>query len=62
MDFENCTIKWNKKDNIKISIQVTYPEDSNGSRKFLSVPINEDNRHYKAIMQWVADGNTIAEE
>ena len=25
------------------------------------VPINTDNRHYQAILEWVADGNTIAE-
>ena len=27
----------------------------------MSVPINPDNRHYKAIQDWVADGNTIEE-
>jgi hypothetical protein len=25
----------------------------------LFVPMVEDNRHYKAILAWVADGNTI---
>jgi hypothetical protein len=25
----------------------------------LFVPINEGNRHYKAILAWVEDGNTI---
>lgn len=25
----------------------------------LSVPIDTDNRHYQAILDWVADGNTI---
>ena len=27
----------------------------------MCVPINLDNRHYKAIQEWVADGNTIEE-
>ena len=27
----------------------------------MSVPINPDNRHYQAIQEWVAEGNTIAE-
>ena len=27
----------------------------------MHVPLNEDNRHYAAIIEWVADGNTIAE-
>ena len=26
-----------------------------------SVPISEDNRHYKAILKWVDEGNTIEE-
>lgn len=26
-----------------------------------SIPIEPDNRHYQAIQEWVADGNTIAE-
>ena len=25
------------------------------------VPINTSNRHYQAIQEWVAEGNTIAE-
>jgi hypothetical protein len=25
----------------------------------MCVPINSDNRHYQAIQEWVADGNTI---
>ena len=25
----------------------------------LSVPLDPDNRHYAAILEWVADGNTI---
>ena len=25
------------------------------------VPLAEDNRHYQAILKWVADGNTIEE-
>ncbi len=29
--------------------------------KEYSVPISEDNRHYQAILKWVADGNTIEE-
>ena len=26
----------------------------------MSVPIDPANRHYAAILEWVADGNTIA--
>lgn len=25
------------------------------------VPLDTDNRHYAAILEWVADGNTIAD-
>jgi len=27
----------------------------------MSVPIDTDNRHYQALLDWVADGNTIAD-
>ena len=26
-----------------------------------TVPLDPDNRHYQAIQEWVAEGNTIAE-
>ena len=29
--------------------------------KTMSVPLDPDNRHYQAIQEWVAEGNTIAE-
>ncbi len=28
---------------------------------FTFVPLTEDNRHYRDILKWVADGNTIQE-
>ena len=28
--------------------------------KVMSVPLDPANRHYAAILEWVADGNTIA--
>ena len=27
----------------------------------MTVPLDPDNRHYQAIQEWVAEGNTIAE-
>jgi len=29
--------------------------------QFLLVPLDPNNRHYQAIQEWVAEGNTIAE-
>lgn len=29
--------------------------------KFMSVPLDPNNRHYQAIQEWVAKGNTIQE-
>ena len=26
-----------------------------------SIPLDPDNRHYQAILEWVAEGNTIAD-
>ena len=37
------------------SIQATINE------RVLSVPIDPNNRHYQAIQEWVAEGNTIQE-
>jgi hypothetical protein len=31
------------------------------SNVVLSVPLNPENRHYQAIQEWVAEGNTIQE-
>ena len=47
--------KYFKVDNRNTSIQATI----NG--KDVCVPLDEDNIDYQAILQWVADGNTIEE-
>ena len=41
--------------NQNVSIKATI----DGTEMF--VPIDPDNRHYQAIQEWVAEGNTIAE-
>ena len=41
-------------DPIKVSINVEYQDG-----KIWSIPIDNDNRHYQEVLQWVADGNTI---
>ena len=44
------------KDDIKIAVSVVIDGET------LSVPLNvEDNRHWQALQEWVADGNTIEE-
>tara|TARA_R110000744_G_scaffold311999_1_gene419431 strand:+ start:424 stop:615 length:192 start_codon:yes stop_codon:yes gene_type:complete len=57
--FKNCTIKYNQYDGINVSIQVVYPDNSDGSKQILSVPLDEDNTDYQNILEWVAEGNTI---
>jgi len=63
--FKDCTIKYQKSpdnpSNDKDCILVTYPKKDDGSYKTLIVPINNENTDYQAILQWVADGNTIEE-
>lgn len=54
------TAKYNKApidnpNNENTSILITIDNDK------LYVPLNPDNRHYQAILEWVAEGNTIAE-
>ena len=61
--FEGCIIKYKKSpDTGEVNkISVTYPADENGGKLHLSVPLDENNRHYQEIQEWVADGNTIQE-
>jgi hypothetical protein len=47
-DFDGTTVL-----NSNIHIEATI----NGTE--MSVPIDTANRHYAAILEWVADGNTI---
>ena len=37
------------------SYQVTYVN----SNREKSVPLDESNRHYQAIQEWIADGGTV---
>lgn len=39
-----------------VSLKVVYQD---GTESF--VPIDEGNRHYQEVLQWVADGNEIGE-
>ena len=65
--FDNCTVKYHKNiySNVVDSVIVTYPtkKDKDGvdSWRKLCVPMEEDNRHYKDILEWVSKGNTIEE-
>ena len=44
-------------DNELMCYQITYVN----SDKVIVCPINESNRHYQEVLQWVADGNEIGE-
>ena len=54
MNIQNCQYITNI-NNQNIMIKSTI----DGTEMF--VPINTANRHYQAIQEWVAEGNTIAE-
>ena len=57
--FENCKLKYVKEmDGSNCAVQVTYQD---GSGRFMSIPMDTDNTDYKAVLEWVADGNTIEE-
>tara|TARA_R100000988_G_C3897543_1_gene115870 strand:- start:27 stop:224 length:198 start_codon:yes stop_codon:yes gene_type:complete len=62
--FEGCTIKKQKDphtESVNV-INITYPKNSDGMVKVLSVPINSANVDYQDILEWAAiDGNTIEE-
>jgi len=40
------------------SVEIIFEE---GSNEKTITPCNPENRHYAAILEWVADGNTIEE-
>ena len=47
--------QYNSEGDRNVSIEATI----NGQK--LSVPLDPENRHYAAILEWVAEGNTIQE-
>ena len=53
MIIENATYIYNEITNQKVSINVTI------DGLFMCVPIDEANRHYQEIQQWIADGGTV---
>jgi hypothetical protein len=58
--FEGYTISYvYGLDGEKINIKIASPE-VNGHQDILLVPLtNTNNRHYKMVMEWVEEGNTI---
>jgi len=44
-------------ENTPISIKAGYVATIDG--KTIHIPLSEGNRHYQAIQEWVAEGNTI---
>ena len=50
-----------KKKKFKPEGEVTSYEITMKDGTYISVPLDEDNRHYQEIQQWVTDGNTIQE-
>ena len=60
--FEGCTIKYLKDaSNKNYAVKIVYPTNSDGSIKKITTPMDNENTDYQAILQWVADGNTIQE-
>ena len=58
--FENCIIKYVKRNDVNVCIRVTYPSNDDGSHRELSVPLDPDNTYYQDILEWEKiDGNTI---
>ena len=45
---------------ITMEVKINYSVDTNRWQSMF-VPLDPANRHYQAILEWVAEGNTIAE-
>ena len=59
IDINTATYKYNENEgtNTKYSVELVLTDGSK-----LSVPIDNDNRHYQMILEWDAiDGNTITD-
>jgi hypothetical protein len=55
MNIEQAQYKVDLDGTTKISIKATI------DGQIWTVPLDPDNRHYQAIQEWVAEGNTIEE-
>ena len=55
--FEGCTIKYNKLYDKNVSIKIKHPSWN----YTIDCPLKEENTDYQAVLEWVADGNTIEE-
>ena len=61
IDFTNKKVQYVKETNTSPNCSViVYPKTGNKS-SMISVPIDENNRHYQEILKWVDEGNTIEE-
>ena len=56
MNIKSAKYKTSKITNENGSIELTFNDDTT-----CQVPLSVGNRHYIAIQEWVAEGNTIAE-
>ena len=45
--------QYNAIDGVNVNVEAVIDGET------LTVPMDNDNRHYQAILDWVADGNTI---
>jgi len=46
---------------VKVIFSTTKDVDGNDTWEFLSIPMDEHNTDYQAILKWIADGNTVEE-
>jgi len=59
MNITNAQYQSLKTDNVVIDAQHVIKATIDGTEMF--VPLDPANRHYAAILEWVAEGNTIAD-
>ena len=48
-----------KNNSIRTNELISYRVTLLNSDRVLSVPLDPNNKHYQAIQEWVAEGNTI---
>ena len=61
--FEGCTIKYGYDlSGVKKTVIIEYPAKEDGGRDVVACPMDEGNRYYKMVLQWVEEGGVIIDE
>ncbi len=53
-NFKSVEKQYNENGSTFINYKITMQDD-----KIIFVPLDENNKHYKDVQQWISEGNTV---